>query len=163
MQTIHNKVSIDQRGRESGKNRMGTTLVEVVVFLSLALFVLAGTFPLLSYLMVADKATEETLAAFTFLQASGEKWKVRPYNSLTNGLTQYTTTNGTTYYRSDLITTSFGKTVAGQYYEDLYPQATTGIGEYYRLAVVLQWSTEIGGVPKKDHNKIVYYLLMPDT
>jgi len=134
------------------------TLVEVLVFSSLALLVLGGSFPLLSRLMASDKAHEERLAAFMFLQRSGEQMGVVPFEILTNGFSEV---NGK--YEKNIASTNFYKTIPARYRVRLIPRTNNQQGHYYQADLELWWSTKISGLSRKNHHNTITLVLLPDV
>lgn len=135
----------------------GSTLVEVLVFSTLALFVLGSSFPLLSRLMASDKAHEERLAAFTFLQKSGQQLRAVPYGLLTNGFVEV---DGK--YEKNIASTNFYKNISARYKVHLVPTSNGQVGDYYKADLELRWSTRIGGLPVQKHVDVVFLTLLPD-
>jgi type II secretory pathway pseudopilin PulG len=140
----------------------GMTLVEVLVFSSLALMVLGGSFPLLSRLMASDKAHEERLAAFMFLQNSAEQLSVVPFESLTNGFEEVVGNNGSRY-KKVIASTNFYKTISAKYRVQLLPKTSSQTGDYYLALFELRWSTKIGGLPKQKHSTQISKVFVPDV
>jgi len=134
------------------------TLVEVLVFSSLALLVLGGSFPLLSRLMASDKAHEERLAAFVFLQRSGEQLGVVPFEMLTNGFAEV---NGK--YERNVASTNFYKTIPARYRVRLIPRTNNQQGRYYQADCELWWSTKTSGFSRENHHNTITRVLLPDV
>ena len=142
-----------------GNRCSGMTLVEVLVFSTLALLVLGSSFPLLSFLMASDRAHEERLAASLFLQTAGEQLQTVPFNALTNGFTRINSKK----YKKVVNPTNFYKTVSAKYRVYLFPKTDPRVGNYYQASLELKWSTEINGRPKRNHNDKIILLLLPDV
>ena len=143
------------------KRCAGMTILEVVVFVSLALFVLGTSFPLLSRLMASDRAHEERLAAYTFLQKSGQQLGVIPYKSLTNGFSR--TGNTDKYrYKMEFLETNFYKNISGRYQILLVQMDNGQIGDYYKADLELKWTTKIGGLSEQEHVSTVFLTFLPD-
>ena len=125
------------------RRRVGMTLLEVVVFMTLALFVLGGSFPLISRLLYSDRAHEERLAAYNFAQSISEdlrsKLATTGYDSVVDGYPF----NGSFYDRR-ISNTNFYKNVEMKSLRvRLFPKTDNKIGDFYKVFIDMKWKTHL--------------------
>ena len=134
------------------------TLLEVVIFMSLAMMVLAGSFPVIRQLRTSDKVHEEHLGAFLFIHKTIEEMKACPYKTITNGFTK--TTNN--HYKKTDNSVSFYKGVTGTNQVEIIPSSSSDCGDYYLINIDLWWNTTINGLPKRESHKQETFVILPD-
>ena len=145
------------------KNRQGMTLVEVVLFMTLALFVLGGSFPLISRLRYADLAHEKRLAAINFANTTCENLRATTYATLTSGYTKDASTSGTVYYDKYYNATNFYKTATLDMRVRLYEETDPTLKDYYRGEIRLQWDSKLSLKKTERQEEIITVLLFPDV
>jgi len=135
------------------------TLVEVIVFMMLALMVLAGSFPVVTQLRISDKVHEERLAAFLFVHKNVEELKARSYIKVTDGFTKLP--NG--HYKKVDNSVVFYKGVTGTNTIEIIPSVSTNFGGYYLLNIDLDWDTTINGMSKRNNHRKETFVILPDA
>jgi len=135
------------------------TIVEVLVFMTLAFMVLAGSFPVVTQLRISDKVHEERLAAFLFVHKNVEELKARSYIMVTDGFTELSNGN---YEKVDNDVV-FYKGVTGTNTIEIIPSVSTNFGAYYLLNVDLYWNTTINGTPKRKNHRKETFVILPDV
>ena len=138
------------------------TLVEVVVFMTLTLFVLGGSFPLIARLRYSDRAHEERLAALNLANTTCENLRATTYAKLTDGYTKYTRPDGTIYYENRYSTTNFYKTATLNMRVRLYEETDSTLKDYYRGEIRLQWNSKLSLKKTEPQEDIITVLLFPD-
>jgi type II secretory pathway pseudopilin PulG len=136
----------------------GMTLVEVVIFMSLAMLVLAGSFPVINQLRTSDKVHEERLAAFLFIHKNVEEMKAQPFKTITNGFTK--TTND--HYKKVDSSVLFYKGVTGTNQVEIIPSSSSDYGDYYLINIDLWWDTTVNGLPKRQNHKQETFVILPN-
>lgn len=124
------------------------TLVEVLIFSVLALFILGSSFPVISQVLFADRAHEERLAAATYLQSSRERLKLASKNTLTNG---FSIASGGTNLERTIIVDNFYKNRSATNITTLIPKSEEEFGRYYEALLQLVWTSELASGKTKTH------------
>lgn len=138
----------------------GMTLIEVVIFMSLILFVAGSTFPLISRLRLSDKSHEERLAAFAFIQSSAEELKEKPYVELTNGFVFKASDK---CFERIVSSTNFYKNIPADFSIRLFLQDTPDlVGDCYRAEIDIEWETTVSDSLRKKSSSQLSVLLFPD-
>jgi len=135
----------------------GMTLVEVLVFMFLALAVLGGSFPLLSRLMLSDKANEERLAAFLQAQSGIELLRGKDYADLLDGFAVERVTPGWTSYQlqQNPRPIKISGNVPATCGIRLIKHQSADYGEYCQTQFEIKWTTRLSSSVWKDNKLIV--------
>ena len=147
-----------KRKTQNKRSKCGMTIIEVVVFMSLAFMVLAGSFPVVTQLRISDKVHEERLAAFLFVHKELEELKARPYAVVTDGFAELANGN---YKKVNSV--SFYKNVSGEYKILLKPRTNANFGDYYLVEMELSWDTTINGIPKRKNTRKETFFILSDV
>ena len=139
------------------------TLLEVVVFMTLTLFVLGGSFPLITRLRYADKAHEERLAAINLAASTIETLRATPYTQLTHGYAKRTSSTGGIYYEKYYSKTNFYANALLNMRIRLYEQNDATMGDYYRGEIRLRWDVKRAANQVEHAEETFTALLFPDV
>ena len=125
------------------RRRAGMTLLEVVVFMTISIFVLGGAFPVISRLLYADRAHEERLAAYNFALSISEELRSKlastGYDSVVDGYSF----DGSRYEKL-ISDTNFYKNIEMNSVDiRLYPKSNSKIGDYYKVVISMKWRTHL--------------------
>ena len=146
--------------------KRGMTLIEVLVFMSLALIVIASSFKLLSQIQSNDRLHEERLAAFSFVQTEAEKIKETDYYKLGEGYDVNIWTNS-----SGLVGTSLTSIVETEFYKGIpanlkivcRPSYNSDVGDYYKVDLNLIWKSKTSGGKKITQVQELRVIRTPST
>ena len=117
----------------------GMTLVEVLVFMGLSLFLLAGSAPLTLQLLRSDYAHEERLAAFEFNKSAIEQLRSNEYSGLTNQCAEKIIHGQKHLKKEKKIKTKNKKKMSNSI--DMKPLIDPEAGEYMEVVSEVEWDS----------------------
>lgn len=128
------------------------TLVEILIFMVLALSVLGSSLTLSAQISRMERSSEEILMAFLFNKSVAESLLTSNFNSITDGFAEaetgcYTKTNSTAEFLPHL----FGKHVL-----ILEKETNKDTGAYFKATSKLEWNSSATRTPESTYTIYLY-------